>query len=89
MVSVACLVVSCGVLSRHGDGPGDKRVAEGSSRLRVQVLGHDRDLAEVASSQRVFVFDPADECCLVRLNTHTHNTHTHPHTHTQDEESAW
>lgn len=61
-----------GMLSRrHGDGLGDKLVAQGSGRPSVQVLGHDGDLAEVSSSQRVFVFDPADERRLVRLNTHT------------------
>lgn len=56
---------------RHGDGLGDKLVAQGSGRLRVQVLGHDGDLAEVASSQCVFVFDPAGERHLIRLNAHT------------------
>lgn len=76
--TTGCFLMSwgrCGVggvlACRHGDGLRDKLVAQGSGRLRVQVFGHDRDLAEVASSQCVFVLDPADKRRLVRLNTHT------------------
>lgn len=54
-----------------GHGLGDELVAKGSIRLRVQKLGYAGDLAEMVSSQHVFVFDPADECCLICLNTKT------------------
>ena len=62
------------LVSRHGDGLGDKLVAQGSRWLRIQILNHDRDLAEVLASYRVFVFYPADKCRLVCLNTNRRDT---------------
>lgn len=53
----------------HSAGLGDELVTQGGGRPRVQVLGHDRELAEVAPGQHVFVLDAEDERGLVRLNT--------------------
>lgn len=44
----------------HGNGLGDKLVAKGSSRVSIQLLGHNGNLAEVASSLCVFAFDLVD-----------------------------
>lgn len=55
----------------HGDRLGLKLVAQVSSRLRIQVLGHGGHLAEVALGLCMLAFDLTDERCLICLNTHT------------------
>lgn len=58
-----------GCLKLHADWFRHQLEAHGSSCLRSQILCHERDVAEMLAGHRVFLFNPADERCLVCLDT--------------------